>query len=207
MRRSKEEADATRADILDAAEQLFAHQGIARSRLEDIAKRAGVTRGAIYWHFKNKEEIINAMIDRVVTPAEAALEALFASPAPNAISLERFMAAIIDSFSRLREGGSAEQVTRFMLRYSLCSETQSIADTLNRERQASLDRLQRFVEQAQAGEMLSRELSARRIAVHIRAQLVGIYHQFLTDPHCYESDGEVEQSLRLLFKGLGWREG
>ena len=57
VRRTKEEALETRSKILEAAEQAFYERGVARTTLADIATLAGVTRGAIYWHFSNKAEI------------------------------------------------------------------------------------------------------------------------------------------------------
>ena len=48
MRRTKEDAQQTRESLLDAAECLFAERGVSRTSLQDIAKAAGVTRGAVY---------------------------------------------------------------------------------------------------------------------------------------------------------------
>ena len=73
-RRTKEEAQETRARILDAAERVFHEKGVAHAGLEDIASAAKVTRGAIYWHFKDKAELFDAMMQRVVLPAEEMLE-------------------------------------------------------------------------------------------------------------------------------------
>jgi len=70
-RRTKEEAQETRNRILDAAEAVFHARGVARPSLADIAEAAGVTRGAIYWHFKNKSDVFAAMVDRVHLPVEA----------------------------------------------------------------------------------------------------------------------------------------
>lgn len=75
-RKTKEEAAATRDRILDAAEQLFAEHGVSRTTLQHIATAAGVTRGAIYWHFDDKVALFNAMIERVVMPLESALAQL-----------------------------------------------------------------------------------------------------------------------------------
>ncbi|HMB16316.1 MAG TPA: TetR family transcriptional regulator, partial [Pelovirga sp.] len=61
MRRSKEEAQQTRKKIIEAAEDVFFHRGIARTTLEQIARAAGVTRGAIYWNFANKVDLINVV--------------------------------------------------------------------------------------------------------------------------------------------------
>ncbi len=77
VRRTKEEALQTRNRILDAAEQVFYDKGVSRTSLADIAAQAGVTRGAIYWHFANKGDLFTAMFDRVLLP----LDELGARPA------------------------------------------------------------------------------------------------------------------------------
>ncbi len=53
----------TKKNILASAQRLFARRGFERTSLSDIAKYAGVTRGAIYWHFENKEELLLCLID------------------------------------------------------------------------------------------------------------------------------------------------
>jgi len=74
-RRTKEDADATRSALLDAAELVFYEKGVARASLAEIAHAAGATRGAVYWHFKDKVDLFNAMMDRVTLPLEQACEA------------------------------------------------------------------------------------------------------------------------------------
>src|SRR3970040_1334202 len=69
-RRTKEAAQETRNHILDAAEQIFSERGGSRTSLADIASAAGMTRGAIYWHFHDKADLFNAMIARVTLPME-----------------------------------------------------------------------------------------------------------------------------------------
>jgi TetR/AcrR family acrAB operon transcriptional repressor len=70
VRRTKEEALETRAGILDAAEKVFFEKGVSRTSLADIAQAAGVTRGAIYWHFANKGDLFTEMFDRVLLPLD-----------------------------------------------------------------------------------------------------------------------------------------
>jgi TetR/AcrR family transcriptional regulator, acrAB operon repressor len=70
VRKTKEEALETRNQLLDAAEDVFCRDGYARTTLDGVAEAAGMTRGAIYWHFKNKSDLFNAMCDRVVLPME-----------------------------------------------------------------------------------------------------------------------------------------
>lgn len=71
MRRTKAEAQETREQILDAAERVFHEKGVSRTSLNDIAGAAGFTRGAIYWHFKNKHDVFAAMLERKRLPLEA----------------------------------------------------------------------------------------------------------------------------------------
>jgi TetR/AcrR family acrAB operon transcriptional repressor len=68
VRRTKAETEQTRLDIIAAARRVFAERGVSRTTLADIAKEAGVTRGAIYWHFKNKPDLFFAMMEQVSLP-------------------------------------------------------------------------------------------------------------------------------------------
>ncbi|NML27606.1 TetR family transcriptional regulator [Zoogloea dura] len=80
VRKTKEEAEVTRRHIIDAARQVFRDCGVRSSTLEKVAAAAGVTRGAVYWHFRNKTELFFAMreeatlpfVDRVVFDLNAA---------------------------------------------------------------------------------------------------------------------------------------
>lgn len=72
---TKADALETREKLLDAAEDVFHRKGVTQTSLMDIAAEAGMTRGAIYWHFKNKSDIFNAMCERVHLPMEAMLDA------------------------------------------------------------------------------------------------------------------------------------
>lgn len=60
-RKTKQEAENTRNTILNAATQVLLVRGIARTHLDDIAREAGLTRGAIYWHFANKANLLNTL--------------------------------------------------------------------------------------------------------------------------------------------------
>ena len=74
-RRTKEEAQQTRCHIMSTALDLFCQQGLARTSLTDIAKAADLTRGAIYWHFKNKEELFVTLWEELCAPLSHQLDA------------------------------------------------------------------------------------------------------------------------------------
>ena len=68
MRRTKEEAKITRRQLFEAAIRVFSEKGYAETRLSDIGEEAGVTRGAIYWHFGNKRELFAALFKERIDP-------------------------------------------------------------------------------------------------------------------------------------------
>lgn len=68
VRKTKTETEQTRQEIIAAARRVFAERGVSRTTLAQVAEEAGVTRGAIYWHFKNKPDLFFAMMEQVSLP-------------------------------------------------------------------------------------------------------------------------------------------
>lgn len=75
-RASRKKTQETRDRILDAAEDVFNDHGYSCTTLNEIAEAAGVTRGAIYWHFKNKEDLFHAMCMRARKSMKAMIEGI-----------------------------------------------------------------------------------------------------------------------------------
>ena len=97
MRRTKQESERTRQDILAAARKVFARQGVTRTTFEEIAASAGVTRGAIYWHFADKTELFFAMREQVAVPMIDQIDlALLRSEGSDPLAgVERFLRGIL----------------------------------------------------------------------------------------------------------------
>ncbi len=73
-RRTKEEALATREQLLDAAVQVFRERGVGHASLSEVADEAGLTRGAVYHHFDSKAELFQALMARAEMPIDTAFE-------------------------------------------------------------------------------------------------------------------------------------
>ena len=93
MRRTKEDAAITRENLLDAALASFHAKGYMETTLDDIARKAGTTRGAIAWHFGSKAELLNAVIR------------------------ERYVRATTQMLAVQAQGGTPLQVLRRVLLY------------------------------------------------------------------------------------------
>jgi TetR/AcrR family acrAB operon transcriptional repressor len=98
-RRTKAEADETRTKLLDAAEEVFFEKGVSRTSLGDIAQRAGATRGAVYWHFKDKMDVFVSMLGRICLPFEEICDDRYGDLLP----LERIRHSILCVFESLDE--------------------------------------------------------------------------------------------------------
>jgi TetR/AcrR family acrAB operon transcriptional repressor len=113
LRRTKQESERTRQGILAAARKVFARQGVTRTTLEEIAAAAGVTRGAIYWHFANKTELFFAMREQVAVPMIDRIDlALLRSDRSDPLAVvERFLRGILES---LESDAAARQTLQIM---------------------------------------------------------------------------------------------
>ncbi|MBK1681725.1 TetR family transcriptional regulator [Rhodocyclus tenuis] len=114
VRKTKEEAGLTRQQIVDAARAVFHECGVSRTSLEAVARVAGVTRGAVYWHFKGKAELFLAVREEVFSPLLARSHAIldderYTDP------LDAIEASITDFFKVLDECPTLRQVFEIMM--------------------------------------------------------------------------------------------
>lgn len=130
-RRTKAVAAATREGLLDAAELCFLEMGVFRTTLEHIAARAGFTKGAIYWHFRNKYEVLVAMLDRIEMPLYTDLEALAAGSTDRPLrSLLEFYREELGRLGRNVHPRNAIVISQ--LRCELVDDTRPVFDRMRR---------------------------------------------------------------------------
>lgn len=111
MRKTKEDSELTRQAILDAAERVFCERGFTATTLDAISRAAGVTRGAFYWHFKDKAEVLTALHERSFLPQEQILAAVAdAGPDP----LESLLDATIDALKSFEQDEGRQRIFRIM---------------------------------------------------------------------------------------------
>jgi AcrR family transcriptional regulator len=87
------------AAVLDVAAEIFAARGFLSTSLELVAERLGVTRQALYYHFKNKSEILAALFDEVMSSLEAAAMSTSAAPGtPRFVAIVKAHARVVAEF-------------------------------------------------------------------------------------------------------------
>jgi TetR/AcrR family acrAB operon transcriptional repressor len=201
VRRTKEDALATRASLLDAAERLFLAKGVSRTSLNDIAVEAGTTRGAIYWHFKDKADLFNAMMDRVTLPLEAAFEPvgpLGGDPLP------LLRAALLRA---LRRTASDEQ-TRCV--FEVATQKVEYVDEMSAVRSRHIAVRQKFLDQMQKALRGSARIRGRRLAIPVavaahglHAMVDGLIQNWLLDRTAFDLVRTGERTIDAYLAGLG----
>lgn len=201
VRKTKEEAELTRSGILDAAERLFHAQGVAGTSLQNIAETAGVTRGAVYWHFRDKADLFNAMMERVCMPFDEASEAVDRAPPDQALSRLREHLAFL-----LERTQSDEQVRRvFSIATQMIEYNGELA--LVRERRLQwqavhLALLERALAAARKSGQVTTQVPLKQVAMGLHALFDGLLQNWLLKPDSFDLKRVGRRTLDIYLAGL-----
>lgn len=180
VRRTKEEALETRNRILDAAEDVFYARGVARTSLSDIAQAAGVTRGAIYWHFRNKADVFAAMCERVKLPMETMCTPLGVE-ADDPLGELRTVGNFL--LRQLVEDAHWRKV--FEIMFNKCEFVEDTSPILKRQQESfeeGMAHLTSIIEQATRRGRLPADLDIPLAVAHFHATFNGIMGDYLFYP-------------------------
>ncbi|MEQ6887826.1 TetR family transcriptional regulator [Halomonas sp. CS7] len=197
-RRTKAEAEATREALLDAAEEVFFDNGVARTSLEQIARHAGLTRGAVYWHFHNKADLFRAMLDRVRMPFEALVAE---TGATDASPLETVRLGYQQSFLRMEQPRHRRVLAILIHRCEFFGDIDPCAIQAEMAGEC-LDALGSYFADAHRLGLLKEGVAPEVATRLMQAILSGIFHDWLRDPDAYSIHERgmvlVEAQLALL---------
>ena len=199
---TKEEALATRHRLLDAAEHVFSEKGVSRSSLNDIALAAGVTRGAIYWHFKNKTDLFQAMMDRITMPMEDVLHQIEGDE--NVDPLDHLQRAMLDALRKIETDAQTRRVFEVaILKVEYVDEQIELQDRHRQCRDDAVQLMQRSLEQACVRRRVTLPLPAAAAAQGLHALIDGLIRNWLLAPTAFGLLEVAEPSLQVYLKGLG----
>lgn len=169
-RKTKEESQKTRDGILDAAERVFLEKGVGTTAMADLADAAGVSRGAVYGHYKNKIEVCLAMCDRAFGQIEV--------PDENARvpALDILLRAGMGFLRQCCEPGSVQRVLEIL--YLKCERSDE-NEPLLRRRELLEKQGQRF-----GLRQIRRAVERGELPARLDVELASIYLQSLWDGIC-----------------------
>lgn len=113
MKRTKEEAARTRQLVMNAAIEVFARKGFAHTTLAEVAKAAGMTRGAIYWHFNNKFQLLSAIVEKFDREFEERIISIFNQDTPPLTRIKKVLMEILSVITRENHFRVSEEIMVF----------------------------------------------------------------------------------------------
>ncbi|MEJ5018428.1 TetR family transcriptional regulator [Ochrobactrum vermis] len=201
MRRTKAEAAETREAILVAAEQVFLERGVNQSTLMEIACHAGVTRGAVYFHFHDKLEIVRTIIGSARFPQEEIMLQAAAVNHPNPMHvLEQSIIQALQLFS-----SDERQQNIFTIINQRCEFVGEMAPLEERLREARANALSLFAGlldvAARRGE-LSKEWTADTAAPVLLSILSGLLNEWLRGDRDYDLVTYGGKAISILIRSM-----
>lgn len=197
MRRSKEDSEQTRTAILDAAERMFCERGYAAATVEAISRAAGLTRGAFYWHFRDKGEVLAALHGRAFLPQEKILSSALDSDAADPLGC--LFVAALEALRSFEVNEGEQRIFRIMSDLTIGPEGQEALARIHAEMRAVIGRV---MQRAQADGTLNPEVTPAEAELYITVTLGGLLAEWLRSDKAFPLAPSGEKLLRQLMSVL-----
>lgn len=177
-RKTQEESQETRKNILECAKRLFSKRGYERTSLSDIAKYSGVSRGAIYWHFESKEDLLVNLVEYVDVKTEG-VRYFFESASPlEQDPLSKLKAFVLCIFSEeLSEFFNSSFVNMLIGISNGFSGNEDARAKLAELDKQRMDQLSKIIMNCVAKGQLPKNLNIRAATEHLAVFMSGIFFQ------------------------------
>jgi TetR/AcrR family transcriptional regulator, acrAB operon repressor len=200
-RRTKEDAAITRQQILDSAERVFAAQGVARTTMADIASDAGVSRGAVYWHFSSKIDVLDAMLARQRDSNKVVCAAALAADERD--PLGQMHSLLCHFLGKVVQDPQHRRVSEILHhKCELAGEQQALRQRL----QETGDEIDRDIAQSLGNAVACGQLPAGldlpRAAIAVHAYIHGLIDNWLLRPDSYPLEREAPALVEALLDML-----
>lgn len=203
VRRTSSAAEATRESLLDAAEHMFNEKGVARASLQSIARCAGVTRGALYWHFEGKADLLRHLLERVRMPYEELVDDI-----PDELEaesgLDEIRLACLQGLRRLERPRYRRIHAILLHRCEVFADVDPVGLLAEMSREAQAATLSRFRAAEAAGELRA-GLGAETANLMMHNLLAGLFHGWHLDPEAFSlvetGSGLINEWFRLISTG------
>ncbi|MDY6906486.1 MAG: TetR/AcrR family transcriptional regulator [Thermodesulfobacteriota bacterium] len=174
-RRRNLKEEQRRAQIKDAAINLFSTKGYQQSTMDDLAEAAGVSKSLIYWYWDGKSTLLNELIDTCMEPYIDLLSAAAASETP---FINKFHKLLWDFMEMFRNNDRLNKLVHFCSLHQSKNENENFAKHVNDHYQKVLTHLEILAEQAVSAGFLPMETDCEAMALLLLT---------LTEGHIYMS--------------------
>jgi TetR/AcrR family acrAB operon transcriptional repressor len=201
VRKTREAALATRESLIDAAEQVFRREGVSRTSLAEVAAAAGVTRGAIYWHFRDKAELLDAMCERTLLPLDAAFARTAEAAQIDPMLALRTLA--VDALAKLASDRRTQTVFEILFhKCELVGELAQRSEAHQQDRRQCLASVEGLFALAVAKGQLPADTDAKLATHMMHAYIIGLMHEWVLDPADYDLAAAAPAIIDAFLAGL-----
>ena len=196
MSRQPDMSEIRRNQILDAATKVFVRQGFQHARMDDIVEESGLSKGTLYWYFKSKEDIINAILRRLFTGDLENLENLVQAEGS---ASERLVQLTNDRVIGLKQMSSLVPIIFEF--YAVAVHQQWVKQFINVYFQHFRTLLEKLIQQGiDRGEF--RHVNAKNAAISFASLYEGLTLHWMMDPETIQWEILSENSIPMLLDGL-----
>jgi TetR/AcrR family acrAB operon transcriptional repressor len=200
-RKTKEEAQHTRSLLLEAAERLFSERGVANTTLNDIATAAGLTRGAIYWHFQNKTDLIHALWDQVALPLHESFAELALSMPDDPLARIQVKSTTVLT-QVVRDVRIRNLLSILLLKCEYVDEPGGLREGYLIKRADCLGEITEEFRLAVMQGQLPAGLDERFAAIGLMALIDGLCFHWLMNPTLFSLENKAKNYIDAYLKGL-----
>ena len=179
MRRTKEDALITKREIIEKAVELFLQNGFSKTTLDEIAQQANVTRGAIYWHFKDKLDIVKELIEEEHQWMTKKLDLIFKETLAPFAKMHKIIEEIVRNFFDNKTFQDFIELTWFKIEYSQLARLQTSKAELT---DYFIENFKRVIDEAQSAGEISNEVNASDVTITITNMVNGMYRLYFILP-------------------------
>ncbi len=204
MRRTKAEAAITRESVLKSALAVFSRKGYTAATMEDIAREAGFTRGAIYWHYGSKAELFTALELKYSVRSDEIVKKAVAEGGEPSVILRRVLDSMLAAVESDPELRSVMELSLFKTEHSY-----ELARAEKQSRDIGLAIQAEIAAAIQAGMTageLRRGLDPLEAARGFLAMLYGIIFLWLQDPQAFSLQKSAGPLTKVFLKGIQARK-
>ena len=198
-RRTKAEAEQTRQRIMESALELIAGRGLNGTSLEAIAKNAGVTRGAAYWHFRNKTDLFRAILEDWLAPTQRLIAEHLLDQPPALAHLRDYMQAWLSHIEMDARVRTLFNIVFFKVEQ--VGDAGAVVDELNSRATQDLQALQLYLNELRSNGEIHRDADLTLMAASISAFLMGHAQTWLARPDHYSLKDSAEPLVARFLSG------
>lgn len=200
MKRTKEEAAVTREKLLKAGLAVFSRLGYSATTLEDVAREAGVTRGAIYWHFGSKAELYKALADTYSNRTGEIMQQAASEGGSFADIIRRIFTRMLSALESDPDLRAVMEMSLFKTEYT--NSLITVFEEGRQRNQALLEMLTGAIQQGiEAGELRA-DLNARDAALASIGYLNGLSQLWLISPDSFSIRDRAPALTEIFLKGI-----